>query len=845
MIRRLLLKMLRRRRLEEELKAELAFHQEMAAAGNNSTTFGNQAVILEQGLDVWRFNRTENLWRDLVYAVRTLRKSPGFVATALLSLSLGIGLNTAIFSLAVEFLLSQPSVRDAKSLVYVRQGGNSHVFPQTIDDLRRSGLFEDVVGENDQTLINFDNGAETKQIFAVQATRNFFAVLGVPVQLGRGWNESDPKEVVVLHPHFWRARLGGDPSVVGKAIRLDGRLYTVLGVLPDDYRSLTGYGYSPDILVPSYVDGTILAAYARLKPGMTIGQVNAATAALGERLHSEFPDRYELHQRLNATPVSGMARLQLEKQALTIGLFFLILLAGVGLVLLVACINVAGLLLARASARRQEIAIRLALGASRMRLLQQLMMESFLLSIAGAAMAFFFALVAAKGVAAISLPVPVPIRLHIQMDWRIVSYAALLAIASSISCGLMPALLSLKESLSEGVRRERKLRLRRVLVVGQIALSFIVLTTAALFVQNLLRTNAINPGFDVRHTVRAEVLLPVHRYTNGQTISPYVNRALDGLRSIPGVEGAAAARIIPFNDASNFGVTLAFTDSGEKEHAEFNWNAVTPDYFRVMQIPLLRGRAFGAQDKGVSKIVIVNDEFVRRYSDGREPLGRTFAWRDEKTPYRIVGVVKATKNMTMGENPRAQLYEPLAQIVNDQPRIQFVVRSVVPPAGELEAVQQTLRRIEPAAGIEAETMFRAIGFAFLPSQVGAFLMGSIGALGLLLVMIGLYGVLAYSVARRRKEIGIRVAIGASPRSVSALVLREFALMLVLGVVIGVTISLFVTRPLTLFLVPGLSSSDPASFALAVAVLGLTSAVAVLGPVRRALSLEPLQCLRYE
>ncbi len=210
MIRRLLLKVLRRRRLQEELKAELAFHQEMAAAANNSSALGNQTVILEQGLEVWRFNHMENLWRDFVYALRTLRKSPGFVAAALLSLSLGIGLNTAIFSLAVESLLSQPSVRDAKSLVYVRQGGNSHVLPETIEDLRRSGLFEDVVGENDETFINFDNGAATKQIFAAQATQNLFTALGIPVRLGRGWSESDPKEVVVLHPHFWRTRLGGD-----------------------------------------------------------------------------------------------------------------------------------------------------------------------------------------------------------------------------------------------------------------------------------------------------------------------------------------------------------------------------------------------------------------------------------------------------------------------------------------------------------------------------------------------------------------------------------------------------------------------------------------------------------
>ena len=216
MIRRLFLKLFRRRRLERDLEAELAFHREMSAAGGNRIPFGNAGLIQEQAFDVWRFNGVENLWRDLVYAVRGLRKSPGFVLTALLSLGLGIGVNTAMFSLAVEFLLSEPSVRDAPSLVYVRQGGNSHMLPATIEALRHSGVFQDVAGENEETFINFNDGSETRRVFAVQATMNYFTALGVPVQQGRGWNETDAHEVAVLHPHFWRTRLGGDPAIVGK-----------------------------------------------------------------------------------------------------------------------------------------------------------------------------------------------------------------------------------------------------------------------------------------------------------------------------------------------------------------------------------------------------------------------------------------------------------------------------------------------------------------------------------------------------------------------------------------------------------------------------------------------------
>jgi predicted permease len=420
-----------------------------------------------------------------------------------------------------------------------------------------------------------------------------------------------------------------------------------------------------------------------------------------------------------------------------------------------------------------------------------------------------------------------------------------MAVFSAIACGLIPAWQSLKESISVGMHRERKLRIRRMLVIAQIAVSFIVLTTAALFLQNLLRASSLGPGFDIRQTVRAEANLPPGIYKDGRTINSHVNHALEGLRAIPGVESAAAARVIPFTDSTHFLTELTFPDNGEKQRAQFNWNAVTPDYFHAMDIPLLRGRAFSAQDNGGARVVIVNEEFVRRYLGKREPIGATFLWTEDKSPYRIVGIARGTKNMTIGEDARAQLYEPLAQIKNDRSRIQFVTRSVTPPAAQLAAVRQALRWAEPAAGLEVETMFSAIGFAFLPSQIGAVLMGSIGALGLLLAIIGLYGVLAYSVARRTREIGIRMAIGASSKDVSGMVLREFARLLIAGIGIGLGIALFVTRPLSMFFVPGLSASDPASFAAVIAVLGLTGLLATLGPVRRALRVDPPQCLRYE
>ena len=845
MIRRMLLKLLRRRRLQRDLEAELAFHREMARAAGDPIPLGNTGVIREQAFDLWRFNTIENLWRDLVFAVRTLRKSPGFVVGALVSLGLGIGVNTAAFSLAVEFLLSQPSVRDADSVVYVRQDRNSHMLPATLDLLRRSGVFEDVAGENEEAFINFNDGSETRRIFALQATKNYFTALGVPVALGRGWNESDPDEVAVLNPHFWRTRLGGDPATVGKAIRLDGRLYTVLGILPKNYRSLIGYGYAPDVFVPKYIEGTVLAAYARLKPGMTVGQGNAALPALAERLDRESPPGNGLNTHFQATPVAGIARLEKDGQALTVLLFFVALLVIVGLVVIIACVNVANLLLARVAARHQEITTRLALGASRGRLLQQLMAESLLLSTAGAGLGFFLALAAAKAAASVPLPLPLPIRLHIDPNWRVASYAAVLAVISAASSGLLPAWQSVRQCLSAGMHRECKLRLRRVLVVAQIAVSFVVLTTAALFLQNLARSTSLGPGFDVRHTIRADVYLPPAQYKESRTINLFADRALEGLRAIPGVASAAAARIIPFTDSTRFGSDVTFPDNGEKVHVQFHWNAVTPDYFRAMDIPLLRGRDFGPQDNGAALVVIVNDVFVRQYLGSREPLGARFVWGPDGAAQTIVGVVRGTKNMTIGENPMPQLYEPLAQIHNGRTRIQFVIRSAMPPPGQIAAVRQALRQAEPSAGLEVETMFAGIGFAFLPSQVGAALMGSVGVLALVLALIGLYGVLAFSIAQRTREIGIRVAVGATSQHVSKLVLAEFARLLAAGIGIGMTVALMVTRPLAIFFVPGLRPSDPASFGAVIAVLGATGVLAALGPVRRALRIDPIECLRWE
>jgi len=846
-MRRFFLKIRRRRQLDRDLEQELAFHREMAAEKGNPIPFGNPVVIKEEALDLWRFTFLENLWRDLVYALRGLRRSPALVLSAVLSLALGIGVNTTIFSLAVGFLLSEPSVSDSGSVVSVRLAGNSHVKWQVVDFVRESGVFADVVGEHEEGFVNWNDGTQTRPIFGVVTTKNYFTALGVPMAYGRGLLPGDPNEVVVLNNQFWRKHFSADPSIVGRSINLDGKPYTVVGVLPSQHRTLIGFGFSPDVYLPYYLEDTILAMYARLKPGMSIDEARAGLTVVGRRLDTVLPERYlKYGNSCEVKPVSGFARIKKQGEALSLALFFLMLQVVLGLVLLIACANVASLLLARAAARRQEIAVRLALGASRPRLLQQLLVESMLLSIAGAGCGLALAHVVASLLARIRLPLPFPFRLQIDLDWRVATYAAILAIVATLACGLLPAWQSVRESIASQSKREPKLRLRRALVIAQVATSVIILVTGSLFLRNLFEASAISPGFDVRHTLRAEAHLPPAKYEDQQSKDRYVDQVLRELKALPGMEAVAAARIIPFTDQTTMGTDLKFQDTGQDFHARFNWNAVTPEYFRAMSIPVHQGRAFLISDNGDNNVAIVNQEFVKRYLGNQLAVGRVFLWGpDAKTPCQIVGVVGDTKNITIGEDPKPQLYEPLAQINNDRTRIQFVMKTTLPPATQLEPVRGVLRGVEPAAGTEVATLFSSIGLAFLPSQVGAALLGSTGVLGLLLATVGLYGVMVYSVESRTREIGLRVAVGAGRGAILRMVLFDSLKLTAIGSALGLCIALLVTRPLALFLVPGLKPADPLTFGIVALILGLTGLIASWGPVRRALAIDPMSALRYE
>ena len=850
-MRRSLFKLLRRGRMERDLEAELTLHRELSEAHGNPIPLGNTTRIAEECRDLWRFTFIENLWRDVVYSARGLRRTPALVLNAVLSLAIGIGANILIFSMAADFLATRPSVTDPGSLVFARVGGNTSAGKRVLDFIRQSGAFKDVAGIEETGFINWNDGQETRRISSAITSKNFFTAAGVPVAYGRGILPSDPDEVVVLNDRFWRTHFDANPGIVGQIVQLDGKPYTVVGILPSSHRTMMGFGIAPDVYVPPYLDDTPLLMYVRLTPGMTVKQARAALMTVATHLDSAIPAPFKYSDGVSATPVVGVARLAgFSGVVVAVSVFFAILLVIVGLVLLIACVNVVGLLLARASHRKREIATRLALGASRGRLIQQFLVESLLLSLLGAACGLGLAQTISAVLSRIQLPTPIPIHLQAALDLRVALYAAILVLAATSACGLLPARQAVNESIVPDLRRERGQRIRRTLVIAQIAFSLVILTTAVLFVRNLLRSAAISSGFDVQHAIRATVNLPPVAYGNSQRLTTYVDQAIRELDAIPGVQASAAAQSMPFINAFGVLVATTFVDTGEKVNTQFYMNTITPGFFNAMNIPILQGRTFVPADRTGQRVAIVNEAFVQRYLVGRTPIGTAFSWPGANTTYRIVGIVAGTKNETIGEGERPQLYLSLAQMSSDAAlghptELEFVIRAVIPPESELEPVRRALRRVEPAAGLDVATMASSIGFAFLPSRIGASLMGSAGLLGLILATIGLYGIMIHTVSRRTHEIGVRVALGATRADISRMILLDSGRLVLTGSAIGLAIAVFVTRPLAMFLVPGLGASDPLTFFLVLSVVAVTVLIAMWGPLRRALAVDPIASLRYE
>jgi predicted permease len=852
--------------LQEQIDENLAAGMTPAAARAAALrTFGPVGSIEEQCRETRRVALVENLIQDLRYAGRSLSYQPALVAAATLSIAVAIGANTTIFGLLTELLLAQPSAQRPEQLVQIRMGGASHVSLRQWRDLNESGALAGIAGFSIETSVNWRGTDESVSLVPMVVTANFFDLIGVPVALGRGFTSDEAgaernPAVAVISDAFWRRRLGSNPTVLGRTLVLNGSPYTVTGVLPNTLRSIPGFGLAPEVYLPisralapdlDRIDAGAVQLVGRLKDGQELGEGRAALGAAAVPLGGLY-DNASFATVSEFVPLRSIDALG---SLTTVGSFFIVLIAAVGLVLAIACANVAGLLLSRATVRRREMAVRVALGASRRRLVQQLLAEGFWLAVIGAAGGLLIMTGLSSALSLISLPLPLPLEVRPRIDATLLAYTAVLTLATTFLSALAPALQATRRSQIPAVKQlpsgdgHGRWSMRHLVVVGQMAIAQLLLVTGALFMTNLARAHNLDPGFDIRQTLVAQLDFVEGRYTPA-TRTAFLDEVADRLRALPHVATASYAYGAPLSVRSGTtnGMELSVAGTERPFQAMYEVNYVGPGYFEAIGIALRKGRGFQAAERtGAPPVVVINEEFARRYFPNEDALGQVLRMPGNRTTYpaEIVGIAANSRHRTLGETQRAAIYQPYAQWTSDRRAAHVFVRTTMAPEQSVREIAQIIGGMDPSAAVLVQPMREMLAFAFLPSRLGAALLGTLGGLGLILALAGLFAVVSYSVSRRTPEIGIRLALGAQRIDVMRLVLREAVVLAAIGVGLGLTTAWFITRPLADFLVAGLSPSDPGTFAATGTLLLIVSVAAAWGPMRRAVRIDPAAALRAD
>ena len=868
-------------RNEQDLADEMRLHRDLvaqaSAGGSQNRSLGNATQLAEASRAVWIWPFLDTLAQDTRYALRTLRANPGFAATAILSLALGIGANTAIFSILNAVMLRSLPVEDPQRLVQLAAPEGSAYNPYVTNPIWEQ------VRDHQQAFSGtlafsanrFDLAAGGESHFAegLWVSGDYFRVLGVPAMRGRVFTPDDDLHggghagpVAVISHGFWKRHFAGDPAIVGKPIRLNRHPFTIVGVTPPWFRGLdvdTAY----DVAIPigcepilhtdhSYLDSRSswwLRILGRLPPGETPQQAEAKMKALAPEIYRAtlLPEwgandlRRQFALRPAATGFSDTGH-QYRTALFT-------LMAVVGLVLLIACANIANLLLARAAARQREISIRMAIGAARRRVIRQLMSESLLLSVLGAAAGLLFAVWGSQLLVSFLSKAGSELQLDTTPDLRVLAFTMGVAVLTGLLFGLAPALratsISPNDALKEHARGmvSGRFGLGRALVAFQVALSLMLLVGAGLFLgtfRNLLGTDL---GFN-RHDVllvRASTMTSnIPKERRPRVYGEIVER----LRAIPGVVAASSSLLTPISgDAwNNFVEPEGYTPKGKDDTIVY-FNAVSPGYFATMRTPLLLGRDFSAHDDaGAPKVMVIGESAARRFFGEANPIGKTirYEWPAGKQVYQVIGVVKDTKYQEVHEDLLLSAYFPCAQYADRFPEVTFAVRSERPVKTLIPAVRAAVGEVNRDIALEFHNFETQVNDSLLQPRMVALLSAFFGGLALLLAMVGLYGVTAYGVARRQAEIGIRMALGAQPASVVWLVLREVAAMLAVGTLLGLGASLAAGR-LVANLLYGVKPYDAAPLALAALVLGIATGIAAYLPAHRAARLDPVAALREE
>jgi predicted permease len=819
----------------------------------------------------------ETLWQDVKFACRTMVKAPAFTAVAVLSLALGIGANTTIFTILNAVLLSPLPMERPSELVaaYTTEqnapgfiGGTLPISNLNFRDYRdRNAVFTDMAGYTFGQPVSMVTDGEPQQTFVELVTGNYFELLGVHPARGRFFRpDEDTKPganpLAVMSFGLWQRRFGADPSIVGRTVKLNGLTFTIVGVAPEGFRGVNSL-FSPDLWAPltmyaqllppqlrSWYDerrALLLFVAGRLKPGITLAQADANLKTIAHALEEEFP-KPNKGRGVTLRPLAEATIFPGIRQIFVLG--GAVLMTVVGLVLLIACANVANLLMARASARRQEIAVRLALGARRGRLVRQLLTESVLMAFIGGVLGLGVAAVGRDVIWSMRPPFLAQNLVDLTLDPRVLGFTAGMSLVTGILFGLIPAFQTSRadvvgalkeESRSAGPSR-RRLSFSNGLVVFQVALSLVALAAAGLFLRSLQRANQINPGFDVEKLAVVNVNPGQAGYSNARSEEFYrlVTERAAGTR---GIESVSWTSLIPLAGGL-FRTIIPEGRENEKDGGRVLSVAdtITPGYFQTTGIQLLRGRDFTSADRaGAARVAIVNQTMADRFWPSQNAVGKRFTFYTDDFFHEIVGVARTSKYNTIGEDPQIALYTPLAQNMAD---VMALMIRANEPAAALGAMQNEIRLLDRHVPLTFPfTMRELVSQSLWPARMAAVLLGVLGALALVLASVGLYGVMTYSVSQRRHEIGVRMALGAGQPIVLRMVLVQALRLVSVGLVLGLIGALAVSR-LVVRLLFGVSATDPTTFVVVALVLVLVGAIASYIPAFRASRVDPLKALRY-
>jgi len=806
---------------------------------------------------------------DLRYSLRMLRKRPGFVFVAVITLALGIGANAAIFSLVNEALLRPLPVAEPEQVVSLNNVSDHRMFPTfsypNYKDFRdRNEVFSGLIGYTFSPLSLSHDGIN-ERLWGYVVTGNYFEVLGINAVLGRVITPDDDQlpgahPVSVISYKCWQRRFGGDTTIIGKSVIVNGRSYTIIGVAPPGFDG-TEVVAAPEMWFPVAMQSQIiigsnwleargrenLFVQGRLRPGVNEAQAQTAINAIALQLEREFPGINEGKNVMLSSP--GMTRGLMRGPVVG---FTGVLMMMVGLVLLLACTNLANLLLARANERRREVAVRLALGASRWRLVRQLLTESLLLALAGGALGLLLALWLADLAVKLQPPVDVPLALDLHIDIRVLIFTGLVTLATGVLFGLLPALQSTKTDLVATLKDEfaasghRRSWLKNSLIVFQVALSLVLLVGGGLMLRSLQRTQMIDLGFDPHNAVSLSFDLRLQGYDEARG-KEFQKRLLERVRALPGVQSAGIADMIPvdlhFSRESIYIEGQAPTRDTTAPRALTS--RISPGYFSAISTPLVRGREFAEQDDDQSTpVVIVNETFARRFWPDEDPIGKRFSADSPDSPkVQVIGVARDGKYAGLQEDPKPFVYHTGLQSYSGATSL--IIRAATDPQQALAAARREIQQLDAHLPISsAQTLDEHLSLPLLPARLAASVLGSFGVLALVLAAIGVYGVMAYTISRRTREIGIRMALGAQRADILTLVISQGVWLTLTGVGIGLAASFAVTR-LMKSLLFGTSATDPATFAGVALLLTTVALAACYIPARRATRVDPMIALRYE